>query len=49
VDPVVADGMFLMLEPLGGGSHDIRFTGSPLSASDSFDVTYHIDIASSKR
>ncbi|MBI4905110.1 MAG: hypothetical protein HY820_15860 [Acidobacteria bacterium] len=44
VDPVICDGIFLMLEPLAAGRHTIRYTASSLSVSFSFDVTYHLDI-----
>ena len=44
VYPVVADGIFLMLEPLAAGPHTIRFTASSLSGADNYDMTYHVDI-----
>lgn len=49
VDRVVADGVFLMLEPLAAGRHTIRFTASSLAMSYSFDVTYQIDIVPPKK
>jgi hypothetical protein len=49
VDPMVSDGVFLMLEPLAAGRHTIRFTASSLVSSYSFDITYQIDIVPLKK
>ena len=49
VDPVISDGVFLMLEPLPAGQHTIRFTASSLAMSYTFDITYHIDVAPQKK
>jgi len=49
VDPVVFDGVVLMLEPLAAGRHTIRYTASALANSYSYDVTYQVDIAPPKK
>jgi len=49
VDPVVSDGVFLMLKPLAAGRHSIRITGSSLAHPYSYDITYEIDIAPPKK
>jgi hypothetical protein len=49
IDPLVGDGIFLMLEPLAAGRHTIRVTGSHLAASYSYDITYQIDIVPPKK
>ena len=49
VDPVVSDGIFLMLEPLAAGRHTIRYTGSSLTNPYSYDITFLIDIVPPKK
>jgi hypothetical protein len=47
--PMVADGLYLMLEPLPAGRHTIRFTGDFLSANYSLDMKYDVDVAPRKK
>ncbi len=49
IDPVVADGVYLMLEPLAAGSHTIRVAGSSAASSYSYVMTYLIDVAAPGR
>ncbi|MBZ5623663.1 MAG: hypothetical protein LAQ69_33920 [Acidobacteriia bacterium] len=49
IDPVVSDGIFLMLEPLAAGRHTIRFSGSSLTTSYSYDITCLIDVVPPKK
>ena len=48
-DPVVSDGVWVMLEPPAVGRHTVRFTASSSVYSSAFDMTYQIDTVSPKR
>jgi len=45
VDPVVSDGIWVMLKPPAAGNHVIRFTASSGVAAYAFDITYQIEVA----
>lgn len=45
----VADGLYLMLEPLPAGRHTIRFTGEFLASNYSIDIKYDIDVTPQKK
>ena len=49
VDPVVSDGVWVMLKPLAAGRHTTRFTASSSTLSYAFDITYQIDIVPAKK
>ena len=41
---MVADGVFLLLEPLAEGRHTVHFSGSVPAANFKLDITYHLDV-----
>jgi hypothetical protein len=49
VDPVVGDGVWIMLEPLAAGHHIIRFSSSSLAAASVYDFTYNLDIVPAEK
>ncbi len=49
VDPVVGDGVWIMLEPLAAGHHIIRFSSSSLATASVYDFTYNVDIVPLKK
>ena len=49
VDPVVGEGVWIMIEPLAVGHHVIRFSSSSLATASIYDFTYNLDIVPPKK
>ncbi len=49
LDPVVSDGVWIMLEPLAPSRHTIRFASSSVAPPSVYDITYNIDIVPPKK